>query len=172
MIFDKNMMEFWGKAFLNTAQSQKLFEDMNKMFGLNKEADSPFNTLNNSFNQQNTVKQNTEFLIDLYEKVSSTYNEFMKNYLTIFNVVSEKKHLNVLKENEELKAKISELEKILDKKMNKSSDINYYPKKIMDNLTQAMSDQTLQFQELLKQLNQPPKKININKKNNKNNDDQ
>ncbi|MEN6622967.1 MAG: hypothetical protein ABFD50_15650 [Smithella sp.] len=170
MMFDKNMLEFWGKAFLHTAHTQQIFEDINKMLGLNKGVENPF-ALNTLFNWQNIVVKNTEYIIDLYEKLSSAHNELMKDYLTMFNVVSEKKHSNVLKENEELKAKISELEKILDLKINKSTEINYYPKKIVDNLTQVVSDQTQQFQELLKQLNQPHKKTSNMKKNIKNNDD-
>lgn len=157
------MLEFWGRAFLNTAHAQQLFDDINKMLGLKKETENPLD-LKNSFNWQNIVGKNTESFIDLCEILSSTYNELMKDYLTMFSVVSEKKHLKVLKENQDLRAKISELEKILDKKVNKSNEINYYPKKIVDNLTQVMSDQTQQFQELLKQLNQPSKKISVTKK--------
>lgn len=166
MMVDKNILEFWGQTFLNTARTQQQMEDMNKIIEQYTGVDNQFiNSLFNAFSWQNPVQKNTECFLELYEKLSREYNDLIKAYLTMFNVVSEKKHLSVIKENEELKVKISELEKIIDKKINPSDEISYYPKKIVDNLTQAMSDQTHQFQELLKQLNQPIKKATITKKN-------
>src|SRR5512136_1144588 len=113
MLGDKNVLEFWGRAFLNAAQTQQQLEDMNKIIGQNTGVDNPFiNSLFNASGWQNTLEKNTEGFIELIRKLSGVYNEFITTYLAMFNVVSEDKHLKLIKENEELKAKIAELENI------------------------------------------------------------
>lgn len=173
LVIDKNMLEFWGQAFLNAGRSIQQWEKMSKVIGQNTGND--YTSIGSLFSQFNwpksSIEKNTESMIEMCEKLSGTYNEIIKAYLTMFNVVSEKKYLSVLKENEKLKTKIYELEEILKGNANKPGEINYYPKKIVDNLTQVMSDQSRQFQELLKQLNQPLKKAATARKNNRNSDD-
>jgi hypothetical protein len=156
---DKSMLEFWGRALLNAAKSQQQLDDMNKI------VDNPFlKSFLKSFGWQNQEKTKAEDIIEFAKKSSAAYNEFVKAYLTIFNVVSQEKHLSLIKENEDLKAKIAELEKSINSYKNPAAKDNYDPEKIVDNLTQIMSNQTQQFKELMKQLNQPYKKATTAKK--------
>jgi hypothetical protein len=157
---DKNMLEFLGRALLNAAQSQQQLDDMNKIA-----ADNPFlKSLFKSFVWQNQEKMNAEDIIEFTKKWSAEYKEFIKAYLTMFNVVSQEKYLSLIKENEDLKAKIAELEKIINSHKYLSDKDSYNPEKIVNNLTQIMSNQTQQFKELMKQLNQPYKKATTTKK--------
>jgi hypothetical protein len=157
---DKNMLEFLGRALLNAAQSQQQLEDMNKIA-----ADNPFlKSFFKSFGWQNQEKMNAEDIIEFTKKWSDEYKEFIKAYLTMFNVVSQEKHLSVVKENEDLKAKIAQLEKIINSHKYLSDKDNYDPEKIVDNMKNIISNQTQQFKELMKQLNQPYKKATTPKK--------
>jgi hypothetical protein len=82
----------------------------------------------------------------------------------MFNVVPQEKHLDLIKENENLKAKIAQLEKIINNKNNTADKEVSDAEKLVDNLTQIMSNQTQQFKELMKQLSQPGKKAATAKK--------
>jgi hypothetical protein len=159
-MMDKNMLEFLGRALLNAAHSQQQLEDMSKIIGQNIGADNPFmKSFFKAFGWQNPEKMNTEDIIDFTKKTSDAYKEFIKAYLTMFDVVSSKEeHLNLIKENEDLKAKIAELEKVINSYKKLSDKDSFDPEKIVDNLTLIMKNQTQQFQELMKQLNQPYKK--------------
>lgn len=156
---DKNLLEFLGRALLSAAQSQKQLEDMNKIIGENFAADNPFlKSFFKSIGWQSQEKMKAEDVVEVTEKLSAAYMEFIKNYLMMFDVVPKDKHLSLIKENEELKAKVAQLEKIINSHKNTSDKDTYHPEVIMDNLTQIMSNQTQQFQELMKQLNQSYKR--------------
>jgi hypothetical protein len=162
---DKNILEFLGKALLNVAQNQRQWEDMNKLIGQNIAADNPFlKSFFKSIGLPNQEKVDAENIVEFTEKSSDAYKEFIKAYLTMFNVVSKEKHLIVIKENEELKGRIAELEKIIQNYKNMSKKDSYDPERIVDNLKQVISNQTQQFEELMKQLSQPYKKTTNAKK--------
>lgn len=157
---DKNLLEFLGRALLSAAQSQQQLEDMNKIIGENFTADNPFlKSFFKSFGWQNQEKMKAEDVIEITGKLSDTYMEFIKNYLMMFDVVPKDKHLSVVKENEDLKAKVAQLEEIINRNKNMSDKDSYHPEIIVDNLTQIMSNQTQQFKELMKQLNQSYKRV-------------
>jgi BMFP domain-containing protein YqiC len=154
-----NILEFLGQAFLNAARSQQQMEDMNKYFGQNIGADNPFvRSLFKSFGWQHSEKNDADDILEFTQKTSAAYKELFKVYLTMFDVVSREEHLRLIKENNDLKARIDELEKNINSQSNISDKDNFDPEKIVDNLTQIMKNQTQQFQELMKQLNQPYKK--------------
>jgi hypothetical protein len=162
---DKNMLELLGRALLNAAQSQRQWEEMNKIIGQNIAADNPLlDTFLKSFGWHNQEKTNEENIIEFTEKSFAPYKEFIKAYLTMFNVVPQEKHLDLIKENENLKAKIAQLEKIINNKNNTVDKEVYDAEKLVNNLTQIMSNQTQQFKELMKQLSQPSKKAATTKK--------
>ncbi|MEN6373861.1 MAG: hypothetical protein ABFD75_03645 [Smithella sp.] len=163
---DNNMLEFFGKALLNAAHGQKQLEEINK--NIEKiAAENPFiKIFFKSYDWQNKGKMKDEDItLEFTEKSFAAFKEFMKSYLTIFDVVPKEEHLSLIKENEDLKAKIAELEKIINNQKYIPTDKDSYnPEKIMENLTQIMSNQTNQFKELMKQLNQPYKTTAAKKK--------
>lgn len=162
---DKNMLEFWGQAMLNAARSQQQMEDMNKMFGQNFGVENPFmNSMFKVFGLQNSKKMENEEIVELTQKSSEAYKEFFKAYLTMFDVVSREEYINLEKENEDLKAKIVQQEKIINGYKNLSGKDNFDQEQIVDNLAQIMKNQTQQFQELMKQVNQYYKKDTPSKK--------
>jgi hypothetical protein len=162
---DKNMLEFWGRALLNAARSQQQLEDMNKIIGQDIGADNPFmKSFFKVFGCQNQEKIDGEDIIELTKKSSDAYKEFFKAFLTIFDIVSKDEHIILVKENEDLKAKIAELEKIIISYKNLSGKDNFDQEQIVGNLAKIMKNQTQQFQDLMKQLNQPYQKGTTTKK--------
>jgi hypothetical protein len=164
-MMNKNMLEFFGQALLNAAHSQQHLEDMNKLIEQNIGADNPFvKSFLNIFGLQNPEKMKGDDIIEFAKKSFETYKEFLQDYLRMFDIVSKEEHLILKKENDDLKAKIDELEKIISSYKNLSGKDNFAPEKIVDNLTVIMRNQTQQFQELMKQMNQPYKKGTAPKK--------
>lgn len=156
---DKNILEFLGRALLNAAHSQQQFEDMNKIIGQTVGADNPFiKSFLKAFGWQNPVKMDGENVVEFTKKSSDAYKEFFKAYLTMFDVVPKEEHLRLIKENDDLKAKIAMLEKATNTYKKTPDKDSFAPDQIVDNLTVLMKNQTQQFQELMKQLNQPYKK--------------
>lgn len=164
-MMDKNMLEFFGHSLLNVARNQQQLEDMNKIIGQNIGADNPFmKSFFKTFGWQNPEKLDGDDIIEFTKKLFDAYKEFFKSYLTMFDIVSKEEHSGLRKENEDLKVKIDELEKIINSYKNLSDKDNFDPEQIVDNLTVIMKNQTQQFQELMKQLNQPYKKGTTTKK--------
>ena len=149
---DKNMLEFWGQAFLNAARSQQQLEDLNKSFGQTTGADNPImNSFYKASGLSNTAKLNPDGILELAKKSADIYKDFFKAYLTVFDVVPRK-------ENEELKEKIARQEKIINSYKNLSIKDSFNQEEIITDLTQIVKNQTQQFQKLVKQVNQFYKK--------------
>jgi hypothetical protein len=150
-----NLLEFWGQTFLNAARSQKQLENLNKLMGNNSGADNPVvSSIFKAFGVSLPEKVTSEDFIGLTKKSTDAYKEFFKSSLNMFEVVSKEDHLKVIKENEELKEKITQQEKILDICQNLAGKDAFGQEQVVDSLTQIMKKQTQQFQELVKQANQ------------------
>jgi hypothetical protein len=156
---NKNMLEFWGQAFLNAARSQQQLEDLNKSFGQTTGADNPImNSFYKASGLSNTAKLNPDGILELAKKSADIYKDFFKAYLTVFDVVPRKEHVQLVKENEELKEKIARQEKIINSYKNLSVKDSFNQEEIVTDLTQIVKNQTQQFQKLVKQVNQFYKK--------------
>jgi hypothetical protein len=160
-----NLLEFWGQTFLNAARSQQQLDNMNKLMGDNISADNPLvSSIFKAFGVPKPEKITPEDLIGLTKKSTDAYKEFFKSSLNLFQVVSKEDHLKVIKENEELKEKIAKLEKIISDSQKQTGEEGVDQEEVVNNLTQIMKNQTQQFQELMKQVNQYYKKTPTTKK--------
>lgn len=160
-----NLLEFWGQTFLNAARSQQQLENMNKLMGENIGNDNPVvNSIFKAFGVPKPEKVTPEDLIGLTKKTTDAYKEFFKSSLYMFEVVSKEDHLKVVKENEELKEKIVRLEKIISDSQNKDGKGDASQEDVVNNMAQIMKNQTQQFQELMKNVNQYYKKEPTTKK--------
>lgn len=152
---DKNMLEFWGQAFLNAARNQQQLENMSKYFGQSPGTDNQImNSFFKALGWQNVEKMKPEEILEFAKKSVNAYQEFFKAYLAIFDIVSKEEYLNMVKENEELKEKIAQQEKIIQSYKNLSGKDVFDQEEVVTNLTQIVKKQTQQFQELMSQMNQ------------------
>jgi hypothetical protein len=159
-----NLLEFWGQTFLNAARSQQQMENMNKLLGENISNDNPIvNSIFEAFGVPKPEKVTPDDLIKLTKKSTDAYKEFFKSSLNLFEVVAKEDYLKVVKENEKLKEKIAALEKIISDSK-KHGDERLDQQEVVNNMAQIMKNQTQQFQELMKNVNQYYKKPPATKK--------
>jgi hypothetical protein len=156
---DKNLLEFWGQAFLNAARSQQQLDDLNKSFGNSTGADNPImNSFYKAFGLSDTAKLNPDVILELAKKSADIYKDFINAYLTVFDVRTGKETVQLVKENEELKEIIARQEKIINSYRSLSGKDSFNQEEIVNDLTQIVKNQTQQFQKLMKQVNQFYKK--------------
>jgi hypothetical protein len=164
-MMDKNILEFWGQAFLNAARSQQQLEYINKLIGSNAGTDNPFwQSFFKAFDWRKPEKTDTTDAGDLSLIMSDVYQEFVKSYLALFSYIPREEYLQLAKENEELKTKIAELENSIIGFNNSSVKNDFDQEQVVDNLTKIMKNQAQHFQDLMKQLNQHYKKAATAKK--------
>ncbi len=152
---EKEILEIWGHAFLNAARSRQYWEDVRKIFGQSASADNaPAASGFPAAGWPNSEKMTPEEIAELTQKSVSAFQEFFKAYLNIFDVVSREEYLKLVKENEALKEKIAEQEKIITDCKNQTDKDSLDQERAVDDLTRIMENQTKQFQKLLDQVNQ------------------
>jgi hypothetical protein len=96
---DKNLLEFWGQAFLNAARSQQQLDDLNKSFGNPTGADNPImNSFYKAFGLSDTAKLNPDVILELAKKSADIYKDFINAYLTVFDVRTGKETVQLVKE--------------------------------------------------------------------------
>jgi hypothetical protein len=158
-MMDKNMLELWGRTLINAAHSQEQLEEITKYFGLNSGTDNPLmKPFFKTFNWQRPEKLDATEIVNLTQKSTDAYKEFFKAYFSIFDFVSKEEYLAVAKENEVLKEKISQQEKIINNYQKLSVPDAFDQEQVVDNMRQIMEKQTHQFQALMKQVDQYYKK--------------
>jgi hypothetical protein len=108
---DKQFMEFWGNACLSAVRGQQQLEDMTKWF---TGAFTGTQNLNQMFSKIYGLDALPKEIPDYFSWWEKSMNEFQKSFLDFFammDLVPRKAYQELEKENEELKLKISELEK-------------------------------------------------------------
>jgi hypothetical protein len=150
---DKNILEFWGNAFLNAARNQKQLEDLNKFFGQNVSGENsllaPFLS---AYGWQKPADAAPDELFELTKKATDAFKEFSKAYLVMFDIVSKEDYVILSKENEHLKERIAEQDKIISDLKRSSGKEGFDQEEVVGNLTKIVKSQTQQFQELMKQI--------------------
>lgn len=151
-MMDTKMLEFWGNAFLSAARNQQKLEELKRLFGQKTGTD---NTILNDLYKEwfNAKKVNPEEIVDFAGKAADLNKEFIKSFLTVFDVVSKEEYLSVIKENEGLKEKIAEQEKIIGNFRSLLGKDALDAEEVISNFTQMVEKQTKQFQDLMTQLN-------------------
>jgi hypothetical protein len=151
---DVRILEFWGNVFLSAARSQQKMEELNKLFGGNAGVDNPItDAINKSYGWLGAKNADPEEIINIAVKTAGVFQNFLKSYFMLFDVISKDEYVKLMKENEELKEKIIQQEKIID-------DLKSLPGKafeqgeIVSGFTQILEKQARHFQELMTQLSQ------------------
>lgn len=155
---DKNILDYWAKMFLDVVCNQ---QQMSRYMGQSFDSGAAGNPYMPAWWRLKPGESDKEEFAELYEKLLDTYKNFLRAYLNIFDVVSQKEYSDLAAENEELKKKIAEQEKIIETYRDMNGKDNPDQSQIVDNLTQIMNRQTKQFQELMKQVNRYYKNAQI-----------
>lgn len=161
---DKNMLEFWGQLFLTAARSQEQLEHMNKLLGKNVNENPFINSIYQALGIPKPQDVTADDFWELVKKSTDVYQNVIKSSLNYFEVVPKEDYLKLTRENDELKAKISELEALINSMKNHSTKKYSDQEQFVSSLTDIVKNQTEQFQQLMKQINLSYKKEKQNKK--------
>jgi BMFP domain-containing protein YqiC len=109
---NRHFLEFWGKALLQAAQSQKHLEDLAKwckhgIFSF-QDYTQIFKT---SYGLDQVEEDNPDFSI--WKKAEENFRESFKEYLNIFGVVPREEYAALARHYDELRAKVAEQEETI-----------------------------------------------------------
>jgi hypothetical protein len=165
LVMDAKMFEFWGNVFLNAARSQQKIAELNKLFGQNTDTDnSIFNAAYKNFGWSDAGKIGPEEIMNSAGRAADVYKEFLKSWMTVFDVVPKEEYERLIKENEGLREQVIRQEKIISDFKNIPAGA-FNQDEIISGFTQMVEKQTRRFQELMTQLDDYHKKNTTSKKN-------
>ena len=107
---NRHFLEFWGKALLQAAQSQKQLEDLAKwcqrgIFSF-QDYTQIFKT---SYGLDEVAEDNPDYF-SIWNKAEENFQESFQEYLHIFGVVPREEYAELARRHEELQAKVAEQE--------------------------------------------------------------
>jgi BMFP domain-containing protein YqiC len=110
---NRHFLEFWGKALLQAAQSQKQLEDLAKwckhgIFSF-QDYTQIFKT---SYGLDQVGEDNPDYS-SIWKKAEENFRESFKEYLNIFGVVPREEYSALARKYEELKEKVAEQEETI-----------------------------------------------------------
>jgi len=146
---DKNVLELWGNMFLNAAKSQQQIEDLAKWMGGDF---SGFEDLTDVFGRlygADIFAKNTPEYLEIWNKASQDFHAAFKEFLSLMDLVPRQDYLSLLRENEELRAKLAGQEEALQK-LHGVFDMRLAEQgEGLKGFESLIQDQSRQFQELL-----------------------
>jgi hypothetical protein len=157
---DKNFLEFWGQFFMNAAQGQQQLENWNKWFTQSMGGENPFLKTMSMFKPQEIEKpkEAAPEIFEMTKKATDAYKEVFKATLSMFDMISKEDYTKLLNENEQLKEKIAQQQEMIQNVKKQSNNDSFDQEDVVSNLTEIVTNQTKQFQELMNQIGKYYKK--------------
>ena len=110
---NRHFLEFWGKALLQAAQSQKQLEDLAKWCQRGIFSFQDYSQLFKTSYGLDQVKEDSPDYFSIWNKAAENFQESFKEYLHIFGVVPREEYADLAQRHEELQAKVAEQEEII-----------------------------------------------------------
>jgi hypothetical protein len=105
---NRHFLEFWGKALLEAAKSQKQLEDLAKWLPRGflgfQDLTQLFKT---SYGLNDLAEDNPDYLA-LWKKAEADFRDSFKDYLNLLGVVPREEYAALARKNEELQEKVTE----------------------------------------------------------------
>jgi uncharacterized coiled-coil protein SlyX len=110
---NRHFLEFWGKALLQAAQSQKQLEDLAKwcqrgIFSF-QDYTQIFKT---SYGLDEVAADNPDYF-SVWKKAEENFRESFREYLNLFGVVPREEYAALARQYDELKARMAEQEETI-----------------------------------------------------------
>ena len=135
---DRHFLEFWGKALLQAANSQKQLEDlagwMQRGFFTFQDFTHLFKT---SYGLDTTNEDSPDYLT-LWKKAEEDFRESFRDYLNLLGMVPREEYAALARQYEELKEKVAEQE-----------DTIKHLKMFLEEKGMGLEATTLEFQRLI-----------------------
>ena len=110
---NRHFLEFWGKALLQAAQSQKQLEDLAKWYQRGIFSFQDYSQLFKTSYGLDQVKEDSPDYFSIWNKAEENFKESFKEYLHIFGVVPREEYAALARQYEELQAKVAEQEETI-----------------------------------------------------------
>jgi hypothetical protein len=105
---NRHFLEFWGKALLQAAQSQKQVEDLAKWCQRGIFSFQDYMQLFKTSYDLDQVAEESPDYYTIWNKAEENFRESFKEYLNIFGVVPREEYADLARCYEELQAKVAE----------------------------------------------------------------
>lgn len=136
---NRHFLEFWGKALLKAAKSQKQMEDLSKWFQQGFLGFQDYTQLFKSCYGLDEVAEDGPDYFTLWEKAEEDFRNSFKDYLNLLGMVPREEYAGLARQYEELKEKVTEQE-----------DTIKHLRMLADEKGLGLAATTLEFQKLIK----------------------
>jgi uncharacterized coiled-coil protein SlyX len=110
---NRHFLEFWGKALLQAAQSQKQLEDLAKWCQRGIFSFQDYTQIFKTSYGLEEVGEDSPDYFSTWKKAEENFRESFKEYLHIFGVVPREEYADLARRHEELQAKVAEQEETI-----------------------------------------------------------
>lgn len=135
----RHFLEFWGKALLKAAESQKQWEDLARWCQRGFLGFQDYTQLFRAAYGMEEMAEDTPDYLALWKKAEGDFRESFKEYLNLLGVVPREEYAALARRYEELKEKVAEQEETLK-----------YLRLLADEKGMGLEATTLEFQQLIK----------------------
>lgn len=110
---NRHFLEFWGKALLQAAQSQKQLEELAKWCQHGIFSFKDYTQIFKTSYGLNQVEEDNPDYFSIWKKAEENFRESFKEYLNIFGVVPREEYAALARQYDELRAKVAEQEETI-----------------------------------------------------------
>lgn len=136
---NRHFLEFWGKALLEAAKSQKQLEDLSKWFQRGFLGFQDFTNLFKTSYGLDEVAEDSPDYLTMWKKAEGDFRDSFKDYLTLLGVVPREEYAALARKYDELKAKAADQEETIK-----------HLRMLADEKGLGLEATTLEFQRLIK----------------------
>jgi hypothetical protein len=111
---NRHFLEFWGKALLQAAKSQKQLEDLAKWLPRGFLGFQDFTQLFKTSYGLNEVAEDTPDYLALWKKAEADFRESFKDYLNLLGGVPREEYIALARENEKLQVQVAEQAELIE----------------------------------------------------------
>lgn len=110
---NRNFLEFWGKALLQAAKSQKQLEDLAKWCQRGFLGFQDYTQLFKTTYGLDEMAESSPDYLTLWKKAEDDFRESFKGYLNLLRMVPREEYAALARKYEELKEKVAEQEETI-----------------------------------------------------------
>jgi len=107
---DRHFLEFWGKAFLQAARSQKQLEDLARWVQRGFLGFQDYTQLFKTSYGLDEVAEDSPDYLDLWKKAEGDFRDSFKDYLNLLGMVPREEYAALARKYEKLEEKVAEQE--------------------------------------------------------------